>query len=127
MRWLADACVDMRVAEWLRGLGQDVCHLRDEGLQRLADGEVFEKAAVEGRVVLTFDLDFAEIAAFSGGTDVAVLLLRLRDTRAERVIGRLAAVLPACERALARPAVVIVEESRYRVRRLPIGTTDDPM
>lgn len=126
MRLLADACVDVRVAEWLRSLGHDVRHLRDEGLQQLPDGAVFDKAIAENRIVLTFDLDFAELAASSSRRDVGVVLMRLRDTRATRVIDRLAAVLPACERALLRPAVLIVEESRYRVRRLPIGMVDDP-
>jgi predicted nuclease of predicted toxin-antitoxin system len=121
MRLLVDACIDVRVAEWLKSLGHDPLHLRDEGLQRLPDVAVFDKAIAESRVILTADLDFAQIAAFSRGREVGVILMRLRDTRADHVIDRLAAVLPACQRALARPAVVTVEESRYRVRRLPIG------
>ncbi len=63
MRFLADMGVSLRVAEHLRTGGHDVCHLSDEGLQRLPDGEIFQKATAEKRVVLTFDLDFGEIAA----------------------------------------------------------------
>ncbi|MBI2508752.1 MAG: DUF5615 family PIN-like protein [Betaproteobacteria bacterium] len=47
MRFLVDMCVDVRVAEWLRSQGHDAVHLRDQGLQRLADGEIFRKAASE--------------------------------------------------------------------------------
>jgi len=45
--------------EWLRSSGHDAIHLRDEGLQKLPNGEIFRKAVREKRFVLTFDLDSA--------------------------------------------------------------------
>jgi predicted nuclease of predicted toxin-antitoxin system len=68
MRFLADMGVSLRVVEWLRSSGHDAIHLRDEGLQKLPNGEIFRKAIREQRVVLTFDLDFGEIVAAGGGT-----------------------------------------------------------
>ena len=65
MRFLADMGLDVRVAQWLRHEGHDAVHLRDEGLQRMPDREIFDKGIAEGRIVLTFDLDFGEIAALS--------------------------------------------------------------
>lgn len=67
MRFLADMGVSMQVIEWLRANGHDSNHLGEEGLQRLPNGEIFQKAAREHRIVLTFDLDFGEILAGSGG------------------------------------------------------------
>ena len=63
MRFLADVGVDQRVVDWLREQGHEVAHLRDEGLHRMADEDVFAKAIAEDRIILTFDLDFGEIAA----------------------------------------------------------------
>ena len=63
MRFLADMGVAMRIVEWLRAQGHDVNHLREEGLQRMPDGDIFLKAATESRILLTFDLDFGEILA----------------------------------------------------------------
>ena len=123
MRFLADMGVSMRLVEWLRSNGHDVVHLREQGLKRLPDGEIFTKAVAEGRVILTFDLDFGEIAAVSRGNRVGVVLFRLHNTRTPHVIDRLAAVLPDSAAALERNAVVVVEESRYRVRYLPVGQT----
>ena len=57
MRFLLDMGVSVHVAAWLREQGHDPLHLRDEGLQRLPNGEIFTKAISEGRVILTFDLD----------------------------------------------------------------------
>lgn len=121
MRFLADMGVSRRVVDWLRHQGHDAAHLRDEGLQRLADAQIFEKAVVEQRVLLTFDLDFGEIVASTQGQIVSVIVFRLRDTRPDRVIARLARVLSESKHALEIGALVVVEETRHRVRKLPFG------
>ena len=123
MRFLADMGVDLRVAEWLRRNGHHVVHLRDEGLPRMPNGEIFAKAVKEGRVILTFDLDFGEIAALSGGRKASVVVFRLHNTRTPHVIERLAAVLADCMVALEKGVVLVVEESRRRIRYLPVGET----
>ncbi len=68
MRFLADMGVAVRIVEWLRAQGHDAKHLRQEGLQRMIDRDIFRKAATEGRVVLTFDLDFGENTCAVSGT-----------------------------------------------------------
>ena len=121
MRFLLDMGVDVRVATWLREQGHDSLHLRDQGLQRLPNGEIFTKAISESRVILTFDLDFGEIAALARGRNASVVVLRLHNTRTPHVLERLASVLTDCARILGEGAVVVVEESRHRVRPLPVG------
>lgn len=124
MRFLADMGVDIRVVQWLRAQGHDATHLRDEGLHRLANGDIFKKAMAEERVILTFDLDFGEIAALSKGRTARIIVFRLHNTRTNHVIDRLRTILKESEGALKRGAVVLVEESRHRIRRLPIGATE---
>ncbi|MGO8900950.1 MAG: DUF5615 family PIN-like protein [Isosphaeraceae bacterium] len=41
MRFLGDMGVSRRVIEWLRAAGHDAVHLRDEGLKRLSNGDIF--------------------------------------------------------------------------------------
>ena len=93
MRFLADMGVSATVVLWLKERGYDALHLRDEGLQRLPDREIFGKAMTENRVILTFDLDFGEIAALSEGEKCSVIVFRLRNTRTPHVIARLDSVL----------------------------------
>src|SRR6516162_6780204 len=107
MRFLADMGISMRVVEWLRSSGHDAIHLRDEGLRKLPNGEIFRRAIREQRIVPTFDLDFAEIVAASGGRSVSVILFRLRNTRADFVIQRLKIVLEQSTQELAQGAVVL--------------------
>ena len=125
MRFLVDMCVDVRVSEWLRGQGHDAVHLRDQGLHRLANGEIFRKAASENRTVVTCDLDFGEIAAFTHGQKASLLVMRLHDVRFEQVISRLSAVLAESAAALDQGAVISVEDSRHRIRFLPVGARND--
>jgi predicted nuclease of predicted toxin-antitoxin system len=125
IRFLADMGVSWRVVEWLRSQGYDAKHLREEGLGRLVDSDIFAKALLEHRVVLTFDLDFGEIAAFSKGQIVSVIVFRLRNTRTSYVMERLSSILKDTAGALREGAVVAVEDSRHRVRRLPIGHSDE--
>jgi predicted nuclease of predicted toxin-antitoxin system len=123
MRFLADMGVDIRVVQWLRQNGHDTKHLRDEGLHRIPNGEIFAKAISESRVILTFDLDFGEILALSQGKKTSVILFRLHNTGTSHLIKRLNTVLADTAEALEQGAVVVVEESRHRIRYLPLGRT----
>jgi predicted nuclease of predicted toxin-antitoxin system len=96
VRILADMNVDWRIVVWLEQNGHDATHLRDQGLQRMADVNIFAKAQAEGRIVVTFDLDFGEIAAATGGEGASVILFRLQNKRTAFVIQRLASILETC-------------------------------
>jgi predicted nuclease of predicted toxin-antitoxin system len=111
--------MDVRITSWLNSHGHEATHLRDQGLQRLPNGAIFDKGIAESRVIVTFDLDFGEIVALSKGRKTGVILFRLRNTRVSFVIQRLSEVIAECSDALARGAVVIVEETRHRVREFP--------
>lgn len=119
-RFLVDACVDIRLSWWLNKQGYDAWHMRDEGLQSLPDDQVFAKAIQEGRILVTHDLGFGEISAFVRGHKVGIVVFRLHNPRWQRLTDRLAVVLPDSLTALQGGAVVIVEDSRYRIRPLPL-------
>ncbi len=119
MRFLADMGVSPKAVAWLRAAGHDAVHLREEGLHRIPDEAVFAKARLEDRIVLTFDLDFGELVALNAGSVVSVIVFRVQDTRTESVINRLADVLEQSREVLQEGAIVVVEDARHRVRRLP--------
>jgi predicted nuclease of predicted toxin-antitoxin system len=122
MRFLLDMGVSRMIQLWLGSQEHDAVHLRELGLKRISDEEIFEKAAIENRIIMTWDLDFGEILALSRGRIVSVVLFRLNNASSSFVIERLSVVLPATEAALNAGAIVVVEDSRHRVRRLPLGS-----
>lgn len=121
MRFLADMGVSQRIVQWLGEEGHDAVHLREEGLHKLPNGAIFEKARSEQSILLTFDLDFGEIVALSGGHSVSVIVFRLHNTTTLHVIERLKKVLKDSREAIEQGAIIVVEESRHRIRHLPFS------
>ena len=66
MKFLLDMGLAQSTARSLRQQGYDAIHLRDEGLQAMADEAIIDKARLEGRVILAHDLDFGRLVALSG-------------------------------------------------------------
>ena len=120
MRFLADAGISPRTVEFLRRAGHDAVHVRELALQRAGDRQVAERARADGRVLLTFDLDFGAVLALGVLDRPSVVIFRLADERADAVNRRLEAVLAEQAQAIEAGALILVEDAHYRVRRLPI-------
>jgi len=120
VKFLADMGVSVSTVRSLREAGHDSVHLRDQGLLKMEDAHILDKARSEGRIVLTFDLDFGDLLAASGEKLPSVIVFRLRNQTPSSVQPRLFEVLSNREADLNSGAIVVVEENRYRVRRLSI-------
>ncbi len=123
MRFLADAGISPKTVEFLINLGHEVIHVRTLGLQRSTDRALVEHAQDGGHVIVTFDLDFGDILALGVLDKPSAIILRLGDERADSVNRHLSVVVTECVEDLQSGALVLVEDTRYRVRKLPIGRT----
>jgi predicted nuclease of predicted toxin-antitoxin system len=123
MRFLADAGISPKTVDFLKELGHEAVHVRTLGLARAMDAELVERARADSSVVVTFDLDFGDILALGVLDKPSVIICRLADERAESVNQRLAKVLAERVSDLESGALILIEDTRYRVRRLPFGRT----
>jgi predicted nuclease of predicted toxin-antitoxin system len=121
MKFLADVGVSLSTLQWLRSAGHGAAHLLEQGLERMADPDILAKAREEGRIALTFDLDFVELMAAGRHTCPSVVTLRLRNQRPENVNRALERLLAEQGERLTQQVIVTVEEAGYRIRKLPIG------
>jgi len=106
------------IADRLRGEGHDAIHALNAGYGSLSDRDIFQRAAKDHRIVVSFDLDFGEIAGAATHPGSGVILLRLRLTRQSYLWGRLRIAIAETGDALGTGAIVIVEDARIRVRRM---------
>lgn len=120
MKFLADMGISLRTVEWLRQLGHDVVHLRDRGLQKLPDDQILALALVEQRIILTIDLDFAQLLAISKQALPSVILFRLGNENYDEINQRLIEILNNCQQDLETGAIVSVNNETFRVKKLPI-------
>ena len=119
MKFLADMGISQSVVRWLNEQGHDTIHARELD-PRATDAWLFERAREEGRTIITLDLDFGDILSATGYGRPSVVLFRLRRPRSDAVREHLKHVLDSMAEALIEGAIVIVEESRIRARRLPV-------
>ena len=121
MKFLADMGISPKSVAFLQALGHDAVHLSDQGLERLPDPEIVEKARREGRILLVHDLGFGELVAAGGATLSSVITFRLRNMHPDRVNDALHSILSQHREALEHGAMMSVTEGQVRVRRLPLS------
>ena len=90
MRFPADAGISPGTVEFLRRAGHDAVHVRELAMQRAPDRSIVDRARAQGRVLITFDLDFGAILALGVVDRPSTVIFRLSDERADAVNRRLA-------------------------------------
>jgi predicted nuclease of predicted toxin-antitoxin system len=120
MKFLADMGISLRTVAWLRDAGYDVVHLREQSLQKLPDEEILIKARTEIRILLTVDLDFAQLLAVSREALPSVILFRLGNKNYQGIHERLTEVLSQYQQDLETGVIISVTNETFRVRKLPI-------
>ena len=120
VRLLADMHISPRTVEFLRALDHDVVRVNEVMPVTSTDEAIVLRGLDDERVVLTQDLRLSAILGRAGQRAPSLISLRLSSSRIEFVNAILERVLPLVERDVAAGAIVTVEDSRIRTRRLPI-------
>ena len=95
-----------------------VVHVRDVGLADASDNDVIRWAVAHDAMIITRDLDFANIIAHPIASHAGAIILRVPPhftaVDIKKVLG---SFLTVVEKEELHHAVVIVEPGKYRIRR----------
>jgi predicted nuclease of predicted toxin-antitoxin system len=108
------------VGACVAGGGWAVVHWSTVGDPRATDRTILDWAVANGYVVFTHDLDFGTALALTHGHGPSVIQVRGQDVLPEHMGSMMIAVLKQHDTELASGALVVVDESKSRIRILPM-------
>ena len=117
MKLLLDQNLSPQTTIFLNSLGYDVTDVRQLNIAGASDNEIMHRAQQEGRTVITFDADFADISEFPLGTHSGVIRLRVFPQTLEILHPILERELAELQKTNISGCLVIIDNQRVRVRR----------
>ena len=127
MRFLIDNALSPVLATLLEQAGHNALHVRAIELHRSDDAVIFDRAAIEDRIVVSADTDFGTLLATRSAQKPSVIQFRGPGSRKPEALAvAILSNLPQLIDALQSGTIVTFEPSRVRVRALPINVAVPP-
>ena len=114
MKFKLDENVPVGMASFLVQKGHQVETVQSEGLCGAIDDIILKAAISENRVLLTFDLDFADIRAYPVGQHCGIVVFRLRNQAWSVLQKPIEQFLKEIDLEILQGSLTIVEETRVR-------------
>lgn len=115
MKVLLDACIAGKARDALRAAGHDVVWAGDWS-EDPGDEAILARAHGEGRVLITLDKDFGELAVLEGLPHCGIV--RLVNLRSAQQGPASVEILRRYAEDLKAAAIITAESGRVRIRRL---------
>lgn len=124
MKFLLNMNVSRELGKRLSILGHTSRHVGDLGMARASDSEIVSVAKVNQEIIVTHDLDYGNLLAFSGESSPSVIIFRTKNTHPSNLFNHLTKRWTEIEQSLLNGAIVVIEDGTLRIRKLPIVEKD---
>jgi predicted nuclease of predicted toxin-antitoxin system len=115
VKFKVDENLPIEMAQILGAAGYDAVTVRQQRLQGYADNPLSRLCAEEERILLTLDLDFADITTYYPSRYPGFIVFRLRSQGKRHVLSVFQRLLPMLTSALPTNQLWIVQENRVRI------------
>ena len=124
MKIVVDMNLSLEWADYLSERGFSCQHWSTLGSGDASDDVIIAHCIAENALVLTADLDFADLHALRGTSKPSVIQLRGSD-KLPSVLGHsVAKALSVARMQIERGAIITITTKKVRVADLPIGNTE---
>ena len=121
MKFLVDKTLSPKTVDFLKMKGYKTIRVNEviQG-QKIEDDIIFNYALKKNYCIITADLDFGEILAFTQSKKPSTIILRLEDPRINNVNRILEESLPKVQETIKKGSIIILDDKKIRIRELPI-------
>lgn len=120
MKFLLNMNVPPSLGKKLAEQGHEYRHVRDIGMAAADDRRITQEAQTQHEIIVTHDLDYGALLAFSGAASPSVIIFRLRNVHPQHLFSRMMRVWSEIAEPLSEGALVVIEDAVLRIRKLPI-------
>ncbi len=121
LHYLIDNALPPVFATWLREHGVSAAHVRDFDLAAADDSVILAHAIEHDQVIVSLDTDFGMLLAMRASAKPSFLLFRSSRKSPEFLLRLFLTNRDAFEPDLESGAVVVIDDARLRIRRLPVA------
>ena len=121
MKFLIDNALSPYISKSLQEQGHDSVHVLNIGLASASDEIIFAFAEKEERILVSADTDFGTILALRESKKPSLILFRRSNKRPQNQEQILIANLPSIADALDEGSIVVFDDTKIRIRTLPIS------
>jgi predicted nuclease of predicted toxin-antitoxin system len=116
LKFKIDENLPAECALLFRESGFEAATVADQALSGAQDPVLFDRCLTEGRVLVTLDLDFANVRAYPPGSHSGIVVVRSNFQDKATLISILKRTLPVLMRRSPEKQLWIVEPDRIRFR-----------
>lgn len=116
MRFKIDENLHDEVADLLTNAGYDAHTVHAEDLSGAEDADLARRYALEDRVLISLDLDFADIRMHPPSASPGLIVMRVGSQNRRHVLSIMQRVLTLLQRKTVRGKLWIVSDTGVRIR-----------
>ncbi len=116
MRFKVDENLPQEVAELLQKEGHDAATVLQQGIGGTQDATLWAICQEEGRVLMTLDLDFADIRVYPPGESSGLIVLRMKQQDKASALAIVERLIPFLDQEPLARHLWIVDDQHIRIR-----------